>query len=332
MRRMVLCFAVASPLVGALAIDCAAASAREGLLAHRLLHAPVGGLVHARGGAELLVPHGTLRRDSLVTITALRGGLYDFNIAGPWRGRVRVTLPRAGRGFVMHNIGGTWVQEGARGHRTVWVRQLSAFSWLGGLGNKITSSLCLSKNPLKIVRCWASKGISWIDSSLVKWIAGLAGVSNQCARDLLVAKGYVRSLLTILASSDCAGHAGEFPQAPPFPQTPPTQTPAPVPLPPPPSSPPPPAPPPPPPPAGRSIQIGWSGAHPGWIWMTLNGFSIGTHQYTCSFASGGDATFTLTETATPQTWDNGHTCFDFEHGDRVWVVVEGVSSNTITVG
>jgi surface antigen len=89
--------------------------------------------------------------------------------------------------------------------------------------------------------------------------------------------------------------------------------------------------PPPPPPPSKSIQIGWSGAHSGWIWMTLNGFSTGSHQYTCSFASGGDATFTLTETASPQTWDNGHTCYDFEHGDTVWVVVEGVSSNTIAV-
>jgi surface antigen len=90
-------------------------------------------------------------------------------------------------------------------------------------------------------------------------------------------------------------------------------------------------PPPPPPPPPRSIQIGWSGAHHGWIWMTLNGFSTGQHQYTCAFASGGNQTFTLTETSSPQSWDNGHTCYDLIHGDRVWVVVEGVASNTITV-
>jgi hypothetical protein len=65
--------------------------------------------------------------------------------------------------------------------------------------------------------------------------------------------------------------------------------------------------------------------------MTLNGFSTGAHPYTCSFASGGDATFTLIETASPETWDNGHTCWDLEHGDTVWVVVEGVSSNAIVV-
>jgi hypothetical protein len=65
--------------------------------------------------------------------------------------------------------------------------------------------------------------------------------------------------------------------------------------------------------------------------MTLDGFSTGSHAYTCSFASGGDATFTLTETISPETWDNGQTCFDFEAGDTVWVVVEGVASNSIRV-
>lgn len=94
-------------------------------------------------------------------------------------------------------------------------------------------------------------------------------------------------------------------------------------------APPPPAPPPPPP--VKSIEIGWSGAHAGWIWMTLNGFSTGSHEYACDFASGGDASFTLGETESPQTWDNGQTCRDEESGDSVWVVVEGVASNTITV-
>jgi hypothetical protein len=84
-------------------------------------------------------------------------------------------------------------------------------------------------------------------------------------------------------------------------------------------------------PPPKSVQIGWSGAHPGWIWMTLNGFPTGSHQYTCSFGSGGNQTFTLTETASPQSWDNGHTCYDLIHGDTVWVVIEGVSSNTIVV-
>jgi hypothetical protein len=64
--------------------------------------------------------------------------------------------------------------------------------------------------------------------------------------------------------------------------------------------------------------------------MTLDGFVTGSHQYACDFESGGDATFTLTETA-PQTWDNGETCYDLEPGDTVWVEVEGITSNTIIV-
>jgi len=92
---------------------------------------------------------------------------------------------------------------------------------------------------------------------------------------------------------------------------------------------PPPAPPSPPP--SPSIQIGWSGAHAGWIWMTLNNFATGAHTYSCDFASGGDESFGLTETSSPQTFDNGKTCYDYERGDRVWVTINGVSSNTITV-
>jgi hypothetical protein len=84
-------------------------------------------------------------------------------------------------------------------------------------------------------------------------------------------------------------------------------------------------------PPSQSIQIGWSGAHSGWIWMTLNGFPVGSHQYSCDFGSGGDQTFTLGEGSSPETWDNGHTCYDFIHGDTVWVTVEGITSNTIVV-
>jgi hypothetical protein len=65
--------------------------------------------------------------------------------------------------------------------------------------------------------------------------------------------------------------------------------------------------------------------------MTLYGFPPGSYQYWCRFASGGDAAFTLTETTSPQTWDNGHTCYDFIHGDSVWVTIGSVSSNHITV-
>jgi hypothetical protein len=65
--------------------------------------------------------------------------------------------------------------------------------------------------------------------------------------------------------------------------------------------------------------------------MTLYNFPQGSYQYWCRFGSGGDAEFTLTETTSPETWDNGHTCYDLIHGDTVWVTINSVRSNTLTV-
>jgi hypothetical protein len=94
------------------------------------------------------------------------------------------------------------------------------------------------------------------------------------------------------------------------------------------------APPPSSPPApggSAAVSIGWSTAHPGWISMTLEHFPVGTYTYSCDFGSGGDQSFSLTETSEPQTLDNGHTCFDTESGDTVWVAIGSIRSNTITV-
>ena len=66
--------------------------------------------------------------------------------------------------------------------------------------------------------------------------------------------------------------------------------------------------------------------------MTLDGFTPGTYTYTCDFASGGDAKLSLTEATDPQTFDNGKTCYDAVAGDKVWVTIDSVTSNTITVG
>jgi hypothetical protein len=193
-------------------------SAREGLLAYRLLHAPQGGIVRARDGAQLDVPYGALEGNALATITSLGGGRYDFNIAGPWTGRVRVTLPPVrGATFVMHELGGNWVQEGSRGARTVWVGHLSLFSWLGSLGDKIKNSLCLTRDPLQFVQCLAEKGLQRVDSALVRWIAGLAGVSNQCAQALIASGGFVGALLAILPSGECTAQVGETGPIPPPP-------------------------------------------------------------------------------------------------------------------
>lgn len=84
-------------------------------------------------------------------------------------------------------------------------------------------------------------------------------------------------------------------------------------------------------PGNAAISIGWSTAHPGWITMTLTNLPPGTYTYTCNFASGGNASYTLTETSSPQTFDNGRTCYDKTGGDTVWVTIGSVRSNTITV-
>lgn len=65
--------------------------------------------------------------------------------------------------------------------------------------------------------------------------------------------------------------------------------------------------------------------------MTLDGFSTGSYTYSCDFGSGGDASYTLTETSEPETFDNGHTCYDKIAADTVWVTIGPVKSNTVTV-
>ncbi len=81
----------------------------------------------------------------------------------------------------------------------------------------------------------------------------------------------------------------------------------------------------------QSIKIGWSSSYSTYIYMTLNGFSAGSYQYTCHFGTGESATFTLSVASNPQTIDNGHTCYDTDQGDTVWVTIGSVKSNTITV-
>lgn len=84
--------------------------------------------------------------------------------------------------------------------------------------------------------------------------------------------------------------------------------------------------------SGASISLAWSSAYPSWVSMTLSGFAPGEYNYTCNFASGGDATYPVTITGDPETVDNGATCFDTESGDFVWVTIDSVSSNTLQVG
>lgn len=306
------------------------------VLAETFMQPQTGGSLSTSTGVAISVPPGVMERAGHVTITSLGRGVYDIHIDAPWHGSVTVTIPlRSSSDYVLHKVGDIWLNESlTRGQSTVTVAQLSSFlSSIGNFVNKVAGKLCLTTNLVSLVECAAGH----IDSKLKSWIE--SKLPHDCAIQLAEG-GNPLAIAKAAVSGDCVGQAGETGFTVPATPSPPTpgpsapattspSTPATGSVPTSPSAPPPP--PPPPPPPSRSIQIGWSGSHSGWIWMTLTGFSTGAHQYTCSFASGGDATYTLTETASPETWDNGHTCYDFEHGDTVWVVVEGVSSNSIGV-
>ena len=86
-----------------------------------------------------------------------------------------------------------------------------------------------------------------------------------------------------------------------------------------------------PPAAQGAVRIAWSTAHPTWLIMTLTGFTPGTWRYTCGFESGGDTSFTLSVTGSPETIDNALTCHDGISGDMIWVTVGSSRSNSLTV-
>lgn len=173
---------------------------REGLLAYRILNARSGGLLKTRDGAALFVPRSTLRSGALVTITRFKGGMYDFNISTSWQGRVRVTLPRSSRpNYIMHQVGGVWMREGARGKRTVWVGELSVFSWLG---DKIKAVACLSWDPAAVVQCWIKKGLTKVEGDMETWLLGRA--LSPCQAHIIASsgKGLAGILSAIIASQN----------------------------------------------------------------------------------------------------------------------------------
>lgn len=81
----------------------------------------------------------------------------------------------------------------------------------------------------------------------------------------------------------------------------------------------------------RAITIHWSRVHPHWTRMTLTRFPPGRYDYTCNFLRSGRLTFSLKKTTEPQTWDTGNTCYDTIRGDTMWVTINSVTSNKITV-
>lgn len=315
---MVVLFALSGP----------AAAERPHVTAYGTITRSHGGTIRARDGAALYVPPGALNeRRARAEIKALGHKKFSIAILGPWNGRVRVTLPNPGHGWhplVLHELRGKWhLASRALGQMTLWVTHLSDFAsgvietcdQLQGDGPEAYDT-CLAVGGIGVLTVGAYQGIS----HLLKGPPPVApGPSPACPCDLPVSQS---PPVTIQGSSpnlqggsnpqsgetnggspEAGGSSGGGESPPP----------------------------PPPPPPSQAIQIGWSGAHPTWIWMTLSGFAPGSYAYTCDFASGGDATYTLVETVSPETWDNGHTCFDEEPGDQVWVTISGVSSNVLTV-
>ena len=207
----------------------AAKSPSERLLAYKILHPAKGGHIRAPNGAQLYVPPKALSDDSLVTITRLWGGRYDFHINQPWTGSVRVTLPpKHNATYVMHRVGGVWVREGARGRRSVWVEQLSPFSWLI---DKLKLKACLTRNPAAFLNCLKKKGISKLSGPLVEWFLNIIpnDFSAECKEELKSSTA-VEILYQIVLGSKCMPRAGEGPpqeQPPPQQQQPPPQQPPP---------------------------------------------------------------------------------------------------------
>lgn len=324
-------------LAGAIAMssaDAAWASSFPRVVARAHIQARHGGTLRYHG-VRLRVPRHVMKRSGRVEIVQESRYGFDFQIHAPWRGTVSISFPlRSNPPLIAHRQLGGWIIEPAKmrhGRAVIHVRHLSLISDLWTCIKK--------KSPSGILECLALKGVRRVPLSIIKKVLGRD--YDPC---LPVGPGNVSIDPIQILTSSCGVGETPVPNGPgtpiplgPLPpggiqgSSPPLQGgPSPTPTPEPTPEPTPPPQPTPQPPA-RSIQIGWSGAHPGWIWMTLNGFSVSAHQYTCAFASGGDATFTLSESTSPQTWDNGHTCYDLIHGDTVWVVVEGVASNSIRV-
>ncbi len=84
--------------------------------------------------------------------------------------------------------------------------------------------------------------------------------------------------------------------------------------------------------SSSSIQIQWSSSYPNWIAMKVTGFSAGNYSYTCNFASGSDTAYSVyIPNSATVGFDNGQTCMDSISGDSIWVTINSVSSNILTV-
>lgn len=82
----------------------------------------------------------------------------------------------------------------------------------------------------------------------------------------------------------------------------------------------------------QTIRIGWSTAYPTWIWMSVTGFAAGQYTFSCNFSTPPTSEgFSIKLSGSPQSFDDGHTCYDSLSGDHIWVKIDGSTSNTLTV-
>jgi hypothetical protein len=213
LRRLAIATALIATAVTSLPAPAGATTgSAERLLAHGILHPGTGGYVTALNGAQLYVPPNALSDDSLVTITRLRGGRYDFHINQPWTGSVRVTLPRKRNAtYVMHRVSGLWVREGERGRRRAWVEHLSVFSWLI---DKLRLKACLTRDPATFLLCVKKKGIAKLTGPLVEWFLDIIpnDFSAECKEELKSSTA-PEILYQILLGSKCMPSVGD-PQPP----------------------------------------------------------------------------------------------------------------------
>jgi len=196
-------------LLIALIVALPAAASAAPRNASKTLTATYGGTVRAAGGAALYVPPGVLLRRSRATITRLPGGRIDFHIAGPWAGRVAVTMPRGKRGErVFHQIAGEWLPEGPANRRTVWVTTLSPFDWFKA---KAKAAACfVTTNRRKIVECVYHKLGKKLDGEVGKWLAQKLG-GESCVAAVFGSRlgGPVAPFITAFNDPACIGRAGE---------------------------------------------------------------------------------------------------------------------------
>lgn len=170
-------------------VTLSSASANSKVLGHHAVTPSKGGEVRTKSGWRLYVPAHVVGRSGTATITRTASHRVNIHINVPWHGPVLVTAPlHNSRDRVAHQLDGLWVGEGGRaGQRSVWVTQLSPFSFTSVLG-RVQDALCLSildGDVPGFIECIAEKGIAYVSGKVISWVA--SKVSASCNSALIAA-------------------------------------------------------------------------------------------------------------------------------------------------